>query len=60
MREKRNPVTRRKLSVPDRVELNNGGGNRKDYGPAGCAGIVYGAVAAAAVLLHLLLKAGAR
>jgi hypothetical protein len=53
-------VTRRKLSVPDRVELNNGGGNRRDYGPAGCAGIVYSAVAAAAVLLHLLLKAGAR
>jgi hypothetical protein len=42
------------------VELNNGGGNRRDYGARGCAGIAYSAVAASAVLLHLLLKAGAR
>jgi hypothetical protein len=41
-----------------RADLNQGsGGNRKDYGPAGCAGVVYGAAAVTVLLGALLAKA---
>lgn len=42
-----------------RAELKDGGGSRRDYGPAGCAGIVYGTAAVAAALVALL-RAGRR
>jgi hypothetical protein len=43
--------------INDRADLNNGGGYRKDYGPKGCVGIVYGAAAVTAVMVSLLAKA---
>lgn len=44
-------MTERERIAPERAELNNGGGGRRDYGPKGCAGIVYAPVLAALVLL---------
>lgn len=40
-----------------RADLQDGGGRRRDYGPAGCAGVVYGAAAVTAVMVSLLAKA---
>jgi hypothetical protein len=55
-------MTERDRTGSLRVDLKDGGGGgRRDYGPKGvCGPMVYGAFAASAVLLHLLLKAGAR
>jgi hypothetical protein len=49
-------MTERERIAPERAELNGGGGGRRDYGPKGCAGIVYHAVVVT-TLLRLLLKA---
>lgn len=39
-----------------RADFNNGT-MRRDYGPKGCAGIVYGAAAVATIMVSLLVKA---
>jgi hypothetical protein len=50
-----NPVEGRKAELKDGSGAGrSGGGSRRDYGPRGCAGIVYGAAAATAVLVSLL------
>lgn len=55
--KKRGPVMA-DLKDGRRADLNQGSsGNRKGYGPAGCAGVVYGAAAVTALLGALLAKA---
>lgn len=51
------PVNERDRNAPEGADLNNGGGNRRDYGPKGCAGIVYRTAIVGVLVMSLLAKA---